>query len=64
MRKYIDPKQDSPNVFLNKLDNRFRMYFAKCKVYNEGNSLKKEIEKDLGIDDILAVEDKVGDNKT
>mgnify|MGYP001327513279 CR=1 FL=1 len=65
MRKFIDEKKDSPNLFLNKLDNRFRMYFAKCKTYNDNRSLKgAEKEEYLGIDDILAIEDKVGNNQT
>lgn len=70
IRKYIDQKKDSPNLFLNKLDNRFRMYFAKCKTYHENhglssNDITKDVEEeDLGIDDILAVEDKAQNDKS
>ena len=70
IRKYIDQKKESPNLFLNKLDNRFRMYFAKCKTYHENNGLStiditKDVEEeDLGIDDILAVEDIAQNNKS
>lgn len=70
IRKYIDQKKDSPNLFLNKLDNRFRMYFAKCKTYNENNGISpiditKDVEEeDLGIDDILAVEDIAQNDKS
>jgi len=70
IRKYIDQKKDSPNIFLNKLDNRFRMYFAKCKKYNENNGIssnditKDAEEEDLGIDDILAVEDIAQNDKS
>lgn len=31
MRNFFDPMEHSPNLFMKKLDNRFRMYFRKCK---------------------------------
>lgn len=38
MRNYFGPSNQSPNLFMSKLDNRFRMYFMKCK----DNNIKSE----------------------
>ena len=45
MRNYFDPRDRSPNLFMNKLEYRMKQYYSHCIKHNNLKRLKKKCIK-------------------